>query len=188
MQEQASLRPASLAFQDHAVDLAPAFESKSAAVGQRALPERLVMASGVEHIRGEKQLDLMVAVRHVLKPVAYRLKLDVGGLAQLRTELAHGGLDVVGKRLDGVPGNVRRGDPASLDGLLVEVGGVIGPHIALVLERESERLRATRHTGLLLPVVGNLAVYADVQVAYPESGLARFHPRFPLERTRHPGV
>ena len=192
VEQQARLRPAALAFENHAVDLPAAFEPKPAAVGERALAKRLVMASGVEHVGRQKQLHFVIAVRHVLQPVADGFELNVGGLAKLRAELAHGGFHVVRQRSDGAPRDVGGGRPAALYGFFVEVGGVVRPQVALVADGDGQRrdawhgIRPARHPRLLLPPLRDFAVDANVDVPKPQPGFARLGFRPPLERPRHP--
>ena len=161
--------PAAGAFEEHAVDLALVLKAESAAVGEGALAERLEVAGVVEHLGGEEQLDLVESVGELLLPAADDIDFGAGVLGQLRAELAHCRLDIVGEGLDGVPGDVGGGRPAALDRLFVEVGGVVCPELALLADLEAEGSDAgngecaSRLAGLVVPEVGDVAVDADVE-------------------------
>ena len=194
VEQEAGFRPSALALKNHSVDLALALDAQAAAIGEGPLSERFVVASCIEHIGGEEQLDLVVAVGHMLEPVTDGLELDVGSLAQLGAELAHSRFQIVGQGFQGVPGDVRGWNPTTLDGFFVQVSGVVGPHLAFLSQGEtngrntSHRISAARHTGLLVPAVGNLAVDSDVQALHRHAFGSRFHANAPLQGSGHPGV
>ena len=160
--------PAAPALQDHPVDHARPFQSEAAAVGERSLPEALVVAGSVETGRREKLLDLVVAVGHLMLPPRDRLDVDVRVADEFGADLADRVLDVIRERLDGVPRHVRGRRPPALDRLLVEIRGAVCPESGLVADRIAHRRHAparNRTAGiaaLIGPLGRRLAVDADV--------------------------
>ena len=184
--------PAAATLQYGPIHAAAALEPEAAAVGQAALAECVDMAGAGQGRDGQELLDLVVSVGHLLLPVGDALEFRVGRLREFGQNLAHGALDVVGKRRQVVPRDVRGGNPPTLNRLFIEIGGAVGPHLVLAAQvvgqgRHSGDVRgAARSPGLVLPVLGDFPVDADVEVAQSQAVLALGDAGAPLAGMAHP--
>ena len=104
---------------------------EATAVDERALAEHIEVARLVHHLRDEVERDFIVVRADLLQPLAGRVASDELDLCKEGADLADRFLYDVRKRLHRLPGDVRRGAPLALDGLLVDQRGVIGPDVAL---------------------------------------------------------
>ena len=166
---------------------------QAAAVGERPLAEHVQVAGLVHDLRDEEHARLEVVGGGVGDPPAGNVgghKLDLG---EERGELALRALDVIGKRLDRIPGDVRRRAPLALQRLLVEHGGVgqpdvgLGGHrVAAYAERAGSRCGAPRLAGVVVAAVRRVAVGAFLDVGQREAPAPRLGLDSPLAAGVHP--
>ena len=107
---------------------------QAAAVGQRALAEDLEVARLVHRLRAEEHLHLVEVLVHLPEPLGREVGGDHLDLGEERRDLALRALEVVGERLQLVPGDVARGAPlAGGTPPRTERDDVVGPDLVLLV-------------------------------------------------------
>src|SRR6185312_8430405 len=181
-------------FLDDTREICRRLQSKATAVCERPFAERLAVPSEVINHRREEELDFVVAVADFGKPAAPDGATVVRAVALLGHELTHGLFYVVGERLKARPAQVGRGDPAVANRHFVEWNATIGPNDRLIEDGvahvlvDGVRVGTASDFGAVVPVVRDVAVGADVEVADSQThiGVRRTCFNAPFRRDLHP--
>ncbi len=163
------------------------------AVGKRPLSEHVHVTGFIHHLGEQHVAGLHVVGRRLRDPPGRNVPSDELHLVEKRAEQAFGLLDVVGQRLHRLPGNVRRGAPLSLLGLLVQERCVLQPDLGQAADPVSA------HPISVGPFPGSpwvaahvvahfrqLPVAADPDVFQGHAPLAGLGAGSPLAHTLHP--